>query len=150
LFGSATPDLVVERATDQRRLDATGEFHELAEMIGAQFPNLNEDDKTNIVETMRENASPERLRRQFAKLPEKEIDQLGRLYLRRLFAVLGAARPRDIQDEYALLCEGIGEPKYPTYLSWFEIRSGPSSPKTAAALLAMSDTEMLEYLREWI
>ena len=43
--------LVVERATDQERLDSVEEeFHELREMIAAQFSKLDVTDQSKIIE----------------------------------------------------------------------------------------------------
>jgi len=154
--GRLAPDLVVTRAEDQQRLNSTGAFHEMASMIADQFPGLPPDGQQRIVAALRENTSVDASAGLLAEDTTEDGDvedvaRYARLRRRRWFAILGAARPADVEVEYRSLCEGIGEPENPTKLSWTTgLRTGPNAPISASDISSLTDAALLEYLKSWV
>jgi hypothetical protein len=153
-YGVIARDLVVERATAQERLDSSEQFHELAEMIRERFSDLTQVEQQKVLTALRINSSPEHLR-SLLGYPEGADDDLVQPHVRsrrrKLFALLGSALPADARSEYESLCAEEGEPKQPTFpFSSGLVRTGPNPPIRAAELLALSDTDLVTYLRSWV
>jgi hypothetical protein len=151
-FGESTPDLVVTRATSQDVLDSVEEFHELASMIADRFPTLSDIDRAAIMRALRENSTAEHIRAKYGDrgMSEEDVTRYARNARRQWFAILGANRPADANDEYRVLCRDGVELEHPTFLSWHgSLKRGPNSPIQAVALGTLTDEELLRYLADW-
>jgi hypothetical protein len=150
-FGKTTPDLVVERATNQTLLDSAEAFHELASMIADRFPELSRDQQNKVIAALRENSSSEHVRAEHGDtVPSETLDWHAQLKRRQWFAILGSHLPPDVRAEYGVLCAGRGEPEHPTFNSWYGARTGPNAPIAMPELLAMDDEKLLQYLCDWV
>ena len=117
--GESTPDLIVDRAVDQARLDDHEEFHELACMIADRFASLDDVDRRKVVAALRQNSSVEHFRSKGVGAESDEQAEADAKWRRRSwFAVLGPSRPADVNAEYQLLCADVGEPENPTFMVW--------------------------------
>ena len=149
-FGATAPDLVVERATSQGRVDDHEQFHELAEMIRAQFGRLPLEDQGRVVAALRENASESRLRSNYRDWPPDRLEALSETQFLRWLAILGDDRPADLDAVFEALRAKHGEPEERTFHSWVgEVQTGPNAPKSAADLGPLDDASLLSYLQQW-
>jgi hypothetical protein len=148
--GGAIPDLVVERACDQDRLDSIEIFHELAAMIEDQFPGLEHASQQRVVDAIRLHSSEERIASRPGVAGHDHAQHISRSTRRQLYALLGKSRPPEIEAEYQELCRGVGEPHHPTFTFWTEVRTGSTPPRTAAQLAILNDTDLFAFLRDWV
>ena len=147
LFGHHRPREVVARATNQEFLDNLECFHELAEMISAQFPKLEEEHQGEVLRALKENASIQHLRARDPNASQSELERRSALDRRRWWAVLGSALPAELEEEYGELSAEFGSLEHPTFLSWTgRVQVGPVSPVGAETLVESSDEEIFAWL----
>jgi len=133
LFPKQAQALIVARLTDRDLLEDVGVQHEYALLLRENFPRLPEDEKRKILSWIEEG-------------PRDPAEQREQWQLRRLAWIGYENLPADWQKKYQELISKYGEPKHPEYwVSWV----GPTSPKTAEELKAMSVEEIVEFLSSW-
>lgn len=147
VHGKAAPDLVVERATDRERLGAGDDDDDITLMVRDRFADLPPNDQARVIDALRENASFDNVRAEFeGRLDEDRIREISRHRLLKWLHALGDARPATVADEYAKLLAEFGPPQPADAGPMW----GPKPPQRTSALLALSDDELLAYLRDWV
>ncbi|MGB6164791.1 MAG: hypothetical protein WCF33_20785 [Pseudonocardiaceae bacterium] len=136
-------DLVRDRVLDPDRVDDLHQYHEFWLLVQAAFPRLDTADQQRIIEAIE--GGP-------VETPaDVDPEEYARYWRRRRLAILKDVLGATWRHHYDDLVAEIGpESAHPEFLiHGTGLMVGPSSPRTADELLAMADTEVINFLREW-
>jgi hypothetical protein len=135
-------ELVQQRVLDGSLGDDTNLHHEYWLLVRAAFPRLGHADQQRIIDAIQ--AGP-------AHVPEENAEQYAKSWRWRRLGILKDVLGEQWRDRYDSLVTEIGlEPDHPEFLHYSSTMwTGPTSPQTAGELLAMSDDDLVDLLRNW-
>jgi len=144
VFSDQALPLIATRLTDRSLFDDVGVQHEYVLLMRECFSQLTEEDQAKILGWIE--AGPDT-----NDIERSEVTHYRERWQRDWLAWIGPENlPRDWQVRYRMLVERYGEPKHPEFPVYSVSWVGPTSPKTAEDLKAMSVAEIVEFLRAWI
>jgi hypothetical protein len=141
-FPRECPDLIAERLADRKRLNEPIRCYEYALLLKERFAELNSEVKEQIIAWIEQ--GPE----DTSAVKEEKIT-LFKHWQRDWLAILSGSLPREWQERYERLVLEIGPAKSLEPPGEVNFRQGPTSPKSAEELAAMSMTELFAFLKEW-
>ncbi len=148
--------LAAERLTDRSLFDDVSLRHEYVLLLRQGFPRLAPEDQAKILRWIEEGPEIEQWKQcresETGQQPtEEEVSRYREIWRRDWLARIGPENlPDEWKERYRNLCEKYGEPEhpeFPAYSEWGWV--GPTSPKTADELKAMTIEELVEFLRTW-
>lgn len=156
VFADQALPLIAIRLTNRSLFDDVGAQHEYILLMQACFSRLGEKDQAKILGWIEAGPDIERFkeRRQAdngSPLSDEEVTRHRELWQRDRLAWIGTENlPQEWQERYRTLVEHYGEPEvgeFPVYAEaeWV----GPTSPKSADELKAMSVEDIVEFLKTW-
>jgi hypothetical protein len=145
--------LVEERLLDTSRWDTT-ERHEYAHLARCAFPHVSDGTRAAILSWIETGPDLESLANRWSEVygarpTEEELGRHLRMWQRDRLAPLKDVLPAEWRARYEALVVAEGEPDHPDFPAYSRIWSGPTSPKSAAELGAMSIDGLVEHLKTW-
>jgi hypothetical protein len=127
---------------DRTLFDDMEVFHEYAETLAKRWADLDADTRDGIRQWIA--ADPT-----FEGSTSDDRPGLVRHWRRRWLAVIEGVMPVEWRESFA---EALADPApdQPTRLVTFTMFSGPTSPRRADELQAMSNAELVSYLETWV
>jgi hypothetical protein len=148
--------LTATRLTDRSLFDDVGARHEYVLLMRACFSRLAENDQAKLLGWIEAGPDIERFKEQRqgengSPPSDEEVTRYRKMWQRDRLGWIGPENlPRDWQERYRTLVERYGEPEHPEFPVYTEGGwVGPTSPKTAEELKAMSVAEIVEFLKTW-
>lgn len=156
VFADQALPLIATRLTDRNLFDDVGAQHEYILLMRACFSRLAEKDQAKILGWIEAGPDVERFKEQRQAVngsppSDEEVARYREAWQRDRLAWIGPENlPQDWQERYRTLVEHYGEPEHPEFPVYMEGGwVGPTSPKTAEDLKAMSVQEIVEFLKTW-
>jgi len=151
----APVDLIEERLLDRDRFEGTAVWHEYYLLLRDHFEHISPEGQQTILQWIEEGPDVALFKESFEKrtgkaaTEEDVVKRIGYWQLEKLSAIRNVLPP-GWEDRYDELTEIVEEPEHPDFKyytsgGW----AGPTSPKNASDLKAMSVEVLLDYLREW-
>lgn len=147
--------LLATRLTTREYFDDPDFHHEYYVALEECFGLLNEEEQATTLGWIDQGRDRKEVEEHLAALDgevptDDEVDEfIERRRLRRLFP-LREHLTGDWRDRYTALVKRFGEPEHPDFLSYhYPIWSGPTSPRDANEITAMSVEELTKFLRTW-
>lgn len=157
LFQDQSKELAAAKLTVQTLFEDISILHEYTLLLQDRFSYLSPEDQAKVFKWVE--AGPEvgqwkewRERETGQQPSEEEVIRYRELWQRDWLARIGLENlPREWRQRYHELVEKYGEPKHPEFVVYSEesVGVGPTSPKTAEELKAMSVSEIVEFLKTW-
>jgi len=148
--------LAAARLTDQSLFEDVGLWHEYILLLRARFPHLTPEEQAKILGWIEDGPDVDRWKQRresrSGKAPsEEEVVRYQEVWQRdKLYEIGPDNLPTEWRERYRELVGKYGEPEHPEFPVYRRIVwEGPTSPKTAEELKAMSVTEIVEFLRTW-
>ncbi len=156
VFTDQAEALVVARLTDRELFEDIGLRHEYVLLLRNLSQKLPQKDQAKILQWIGDGPDVERFKRwredEAGAPPSDEVLTRHReIWQRDWMARIGLDNlPEEWQERYRYLCGKHGKPDHPEFPVYTEGGwVGPTTPKTADELKAMSVTEIVELLRTW-
>ena len=155
VFADQALPLIATRLTDRRLFDDVGAQHEYVLLLRDCCQRLTPDNQATILEWIEVGPDVEKFkRRQEEVMGSSPSDDVVARYRERWqrdwLARIGHENlPRECQERYRELVGKYGEPDHVEFPAYTEIVWGPTSPKSADELKAMSIQEIVEFLKTW-
>ena len=155
MFPDQAEALAAARLTDRSLFEDVGLRHEYALLLRDCFRHLTPEDQAKILGWIEDGPDVDQYQRRESKTgrqpSEEEVAGYRERWQQRWLARIGADNlPEEWKERYRNLCGKYGEPEHPEFPVYTEGgRVGPTSPKTADELKAMSLAELLEFLGTW-
>ena len=153
--GGVDSSLAVARLMNWEIFNDPALRHEYATLARVHFKDVPPDQVERLLAHLRTPAPMEGFRHNFESLygrspSDEEVEEARlRIELRHL-AVVAEFLPYSWRARYQELVDRFGIPEHPDFISYSsDVWIGPTSPKTADELLAMTLDEVVSYLREW-
>jgi len=148
--------LAAARLTDPALFEDVRLRHEYVLLLRDRFPRLTTKDQARILGWIEDGPEVDKWKRwresQTGRQPsEEEVARYREIWQRDWLARIGPeGLPPEWRQRYRGLIEKYGEPEHPEFPVYWEAGLvGPTSPKSAEELKAMSATEIVEFLRTW-
>jgi len=153
-FGNEAPDLVITRLTDRALFDDTHVRHEYALLAGERFGVLGPREQGVILGWISDGPDLERFKETeeqwSGKRPtDEDAARYGRFWQRDRLAWFKKHLPEEWQRRYEALVAECGEPEHPEFASFSGSWVGPTSPKSAEELRAMTVEAVVGFLKSW-
>ncbi|MBX6764609.1 MAG: hypothetical protein IRY88_13155 [Rubrobacteraceae bacterium] len=155
-FPDQAEALAAARMTDRSLFEDVGLRHEYVLLLQDRFPHLSPKDQAKILRWIEDGPEVDRRKQRWEekmgrKPSEEDVARFREIWQRDWLARIG---PESLPDRwrecYRELVETYGEPEHPEFPVYTEGGwVGPTSPKTAEELKAMSVTEIVKFLRTW-
>lgn len=155
VFADRALPLIATRLTNRNLFDDVGKQHEYILLMRACFSRLPEEDQTKILGWIEAGPDIEWLREQRqdngSAPSDEEITHYREAWQRDWLARIGPENlPQDWQERYRTLVEHYDEPEHPEFPVYIgDAQIGPTSPKTAEDIKAMSVEEIVGFLKTW-
>lgn len=156
VFADRALPLIATRLTDRNLFDDVGAQHEYILLMRACFSRLTEKDQAKILGWIEAGPDIERFRERWqgnngSAPSDEEVARYCEVWQRNWLARIGPENlPKDWQERYRTLVEHYGEPEHPEFPRYTEGGwVGPTSPKTAEDIKAMSVEEIVGFLKTW-
>ncbi|GIW90644.1 MAG: hypothetical protein KatS3mg109_1076 [Pirellulaceae bacterium] len=155
LFPEQAEPLVAARLTDRSLFEDVGLRHEYVLLLRDHFPRLTLEDQAKILGWIEDGPEVDRRKQRWEekmgrKPSEEDVARFREIWQRDWLARLGPeSLPAEWHERYQGLVKKHGEAEHPEFPVYTEGWVGPTSPKTADELKAMSVTEIVEFLRTW-
>jgi|LFRM01.1.fsa_nt_gb hypothetical protein len=156
VFADQALPLIATRLTDRNLFDDVGAQYEYILLMRACFSRLAEKDQAKILGWIEAGPDVERFKEQRQAVngsppSDEEVARYREAWQRDRLAWIGPENlPQDWQERYRTLVEHYGEPEHPEFAVYMEGGwVGPTSPKTAEDLKAVSVQEIVEFLKTW-
>jgi hypothetical protein len=145
------PELAKRLTFDTTLLGDIGVDHEYWNLAAAVFPSLSEEEQQQFLGMLKEELEREERRAEEAGSPEAVAKgkRLARHSWLRQLTRLKEHLPESARADLAQLESEFPTLEHPEFLSYMTTWTGPTSPKLAADLAAMSIEEQVEFLRTW-
>lgn len=146
-FPDQAEALAAARLTERSLFDDIGLQHEYVVLLQDRFPRLSRGDQRRILGWIKD--GPDRGTGQHPS--DEEVARYREIWQRDWLARIGPNNlPGKWKERYRTLCGKYGEPEHPEFPVYTEgVWVGPTSPKTADELKAMSVEEIVEFLKTW-
>jgi len=119
--------------------------HEYTRLLTAVFPELNDDEKSEILEWVE--AGP---LLGSSTVDDEELHRTGKAYWQaERLSGLRPHLPPPWEERYKVIVDELGEPEHPDFLSPVRMWTGPTSPKETHDLEEMSAKDISEFLKTW-
>jgi len=154
-FPGAAMALVEERVTNRACFDDPALRHEYVLLAAECFPRLSEGARRTVLGWIEQGPDVEAFRARYqedrgAEPSVEEIDRYRRVWRRDRIAPLKDVLPPDWWARYEALVAELGEPEHPEFPAYVSSGwVGPTSPKQADELRAMTVEAIIELLRTW-
>lgn len=139
---------------DAEVLSDTDLWHELFLLLQERFPDLPKPTQEGYLGFVDRGANVDRWREGFELMtgktpsPEECESFLRRWQYWCLIPIASFLRD-EWKDRYDVFRQEFGEPEHPDYDTYSGVRVGPTSPKTAEELVAMSVRGLTDFLASW-
>ncbi|MCA1724452.1 MAG: hypothetical protein LC748_09445 [Thermomicrobia bacterium] len=152
-FPQIVPDLIATRLTDYALFDAPDVRHEWTLLLKEHFSALLDMQRGEILTWIEEEADNDattlHLVPRDTPMANTDIARYRNTRILQRLAPIRNVLPPTWARRYAALVADLGEPEHPEFLSYATSWIGPTSPKTAEELAAMTVTEVVAFLAEW-
>jgi hypothetical protein len=154
-FPSAEPDLLAAHLTNRSWFDNVGVRHEYAVLIAEQFGRLTQEQRQVILGWIEQGPNLEKFKesenQSTGKWPTDEVaNRYRKIWQRDRLAWFKTQLPEDWRHRYDTLVAECGEPEHPDFPAWVSSGwVGPTSPKSAEDLKAMSIPQLVTFLQTW-
>jgi len=156
VFADRALPLIATRLTNRNLFDDVGAQHEYILLMRACFSRLTEKDQAKILGWIEAGPDIERFRQRWqgnngSAPSNEEVIRYRKVWQRDWLARIGPENlPQDWQERYRTLVKHYGEPEHPEFSIYREGGwVGPTSPKTAEDIKAMSVEEIVGFLKTW-
>ncbi len=156
IFSSRAGELAALRLTDRSLFEDVCLRHEYVLLLREHFSRLTLEDQSRILGWVEDGPEVNKWKQwresETGSLPsDEDAACYQENWQRDWLARIGSENlPGEWQKRYRELVEKHGEPEHPEFSSYTEGGwAGPTSPKTADELKAMSVTEIVEFLKRW-
>jgi hypothetical protein len=154
LFPDPAFPMIVNRLTNRELFDSTTLRHEYVLLLRSQFAKLRPEEQAKILDWIEKGPNTERFLQNQTELGEKEpseeeIKKHVRWWQLDRLAPLREVLDTKWQRRYEDLVSEFGEPEHPEFVSYSTSWVGPTSPKNAEELRAMSVDQLIEFLKGW-
>lgn len=155
-FPEQAEKLVAERLTDRALFEDVGLQHEYVLLLRTCFKHLKPDDRDTILSWIEIGPDVEEFKRwreeETGSPPsDDDVARYCETWKRDWLTRIGPENlPQDWQERYRTLIDNYGEPdhvEFPVYTEGGWV--GPTSPKSAEELKAMSIPDIVEFLKTW-
>jgi hypothetical protein len=153
-FPDTSLELIVERLTDRDLFEEGGCRHEYILLLGDCYSLLSSNQQKVILGWIEQGPDLEEFKKieeEFTgKRPTDEEAQRYRRYWQRdRLAWFKKSLPKKWKHHYEKLVTELGEPEHPEFESYSESWVGPTSPKSAEELKAMTVSDIAEFCKTW-
>ena len=139
------PQTAARFALDRDNFFSLDLRHEYTRLLAAVFPELNDDEKAEILEWVE--AGP---LLGSSTVDDEELRRTGKAYWQaERLSGLRPHLPPPWEERYKVIVDELGEPEHPDFLSPVRMWTGPTSPKETHDLEEMSAKDISEFLKTW-
>ncbi len=142
-FPQEYPDLIAERLANRDQLNQQIPCYEYKLLLKEHFAQLEPRVKKTILGWIAEGLEDT------SWIKEEKIILYIKHWQRDWLAILSSSLPKEWQQKYEQLVREIGFAESLEPPGGFNVWQGPTSPKSAEELAAMSMTERFTFLKEW-
>jgi hypothetical protein len=148
--GAGAEELVAHCIGDRALFDSLDVRHEYEALSQAWFDRVPETTRQAVLAWIDAGPGEDRIARWRERSMSEDAIQVGvqRWQRDRLYP-LRHALPESWAKRYAEMVEATGEPEHPGFTSYRRAWVGPTTPKSADELRAMSLDDLLRFLAEW-
>jgi hypothetical protein len=155
VFADQSSPLIAMRLTDRSLFDDGEAQHEYVLLLRDCFQRLTPEDQATILEWIEVGPDVEKFKQWREEVmgsspSDDDVARYRESWQRDWLARIGhEILPRKWQERYRELVGKYGEPDHVEFPTYTEIVWGPTSPKSADELKAMSVQEIVEILKMW-
>lgn len=152
-FPDVPTSFLLDRLNNRRLFDDSCLWHEYVLLARTALPGLPVREPAAFFAWVDEGPDLKRLKEfeshSEKSIREEELARYGRRWRVEKLAVLRDVLPLAWREKYDEWSREVGEPEHPEFRSYMAEWVGPTSPKGAAELRAMTVPEIVAYLTDW-